>query len=54
MGRFISPKHWGEALLLDAWVPGEDIIPVCKSVLEAYRDLGTRATARRRHDVAHR
>jgi sulfite reductase beta subunit-like hemoprotein len=54
VGGFISPKRWGEALPLDAWVPGEDIIPVCKSVLEAYRDLGTRATARRRHDVAHR
>uniref|UniRef100_A0A0E0CRW7 Ferredoxin--nitrite reductase, chloroplastic n=1 Tax=Oryza meridionalis TaxID=40149 RepID=A0A0E0CRW7_9ORYZ len=36
------PKRWEEALPLDAWVPGDDIIPVCKAVLEAYRDLGTR------------
>ncbi|KAL5207901.1 hypothetical protein ABZP36_032336 [Zizania latifolia] len=42
VGGFISPKRWAEALPLDAWVPGDDIIPVCKAVLEAYRDLGTR------------
>lgn len=42
VGGFISPKRWGEALPLDAWVPGDDIVPVCKAVLEAYRDLGTR------------
>lgn len=42
VGGFISPKRWGEALPLDAWVPGDDIIPVCKAILEAYRDLGTR------------
>ncbi|KAL5211654.1 hypothetical protein ABZP36_022501 [Zizania latifolia] len=42
VGGFISPKRWAEALPLDAWVPGDDVIPVCKAVLEAYRDLGTR------------
>ncbi|PAN08388.1 hypothetical protein PAHAL_1G409800 [Panicum hallii] len=42
VGGFISPKRWGEALPLDAWVPGDDIIPVCKAILEAYRDLGNR------------
>ncbi|XP_006647964.1 ferredoxin--nitrite reductase, chloroplastic [Oryza brachyantha] len=42
VGGFISPKRWAEALPLDAWVPGDDIIPVCKAILEAYRDLGTR------------
>lgn len=42
VGGFISPKRWGEALPLDAWVPGDDIIPACKAVLEAFRDLGTR------------
>ncbi|KAI7986977.1 hypothetical protein LOK49_LG14G01808 [Camellia lanceoleosa] len=31
-----------EAVPLDAWVPADDVIPVCKAVLEAYRDLGTR------------
>ncbi|KAG8072521.1 hypothetical protein GUJ93_ZPchr0006g43618 [Zizania palustris] len=42
VGGFISPKRWAEALPLDAWVPGDDVISVCKAVLEAYRDLGTR------------
>lgn len=42
VGGFFSPKRCAEAVPLDAWVPGEDIIPVCKAVLEAYRDLGTR------------
>ncbi|RCV08498.1 hypothetical protein SETIT_1G331300v2 [Setaria italica] len=42
VGGFISPKRWGEALPLDAWVPGDDIIPVCKAILEAFRDLGNR------------
>ncbi|OEL26864.1 Ferredoxin--nitrite reductase, chloroplastic [Dichanthelium oligosanthes] len=42
VGGFISPKRWGEALPLEAWVPGDDIIPVCKAILEAFRDLGNR------------
>jgi len=42
VGGFISPKRWGEALPLDAWVPGDDVIPVCQAILEAYRDLGNR------------
>nr|UJH94655.1 ferredoxin-nitrite reductase [Spirodela polyrhiza] len=42
VGGFISPKRWAEAVPLDAWVPGEDVVPVCRAVLEAYRDLGTR------------
>ncbi|KAK3155374.1 hypothetical protein QOZ80_2BG0202420 [Eleusine coracana subsp. coracana] len=42
VGGFISPKRWGEALPLDAWVPGDDILPVCGAILEAFRDLGNR------------
>jgi ferredoxin-nitrite reductase len=42
VGGFISPKRWGEALPLDAWVAGDDIIPVCGAILEAFRDLGNR------------
>ena len=42
VGGFFSPKRCAEAVPLDAWVSGDDVIPVCKAVLEAYRDLGTR------------
>ncbi|XP_059652878.1 ferredoxin--nitrite reductase, chloroplastic-like [Cornus florida] len=42
VGGFFSPKRCAEAIPLDAWVPADDVIPVCKAVLEAYRDLGTR------------
>ncbi|KAF9622540.1 hypothetical protein IFM89_031944 [Coptis chinensis] len=42
VGGFFSPKRCAEAVPLDAWVPEEDVIPVCKAILEAYRDLGTR------------
>ncbi|CAA2975760.1 ferredoxin--nitrite reductase, chloroplastic [Olea europaea subsp. europaea] len=39
---FFSPKRCVEAIPLDAWVSGDDILPVYKSILEAFRDLGTR------------
>ncbi|KAF8405023.1 hypothetical protein HHK36_009919 [Tetracentron sinense] len=42
VGGFFSPKRCAEAVPLDAWVPADNMIPVCKAVLEAYRDLGTR------------
>ncbi|KAF3627935.1 Ferredoxin--nitrite reductase, chloroplastic [Capsicum annuum] len=42
VGGFFSPKRCAEAIPLDAWVPADDIVPVCKAILEAYRDLGTR------------
>ncbi|CAF2157806.1 hypothetical protein IGI04_025573 [Brassica rapa subsp. trilocularis] len=42
VGGFFSPKRCEEAIPLDAWVPAEDVLPLCKAVLEAYRDLGTR------------
>ncbi|KAL6218830.1 hypothetical protein ACLB2K_012038 [Fragaria x ananassa] len=42
VGGFFSPKRCAEAVPLDAWVSTEDMIPVCKAILEAYRDLGFR------------
>ncbi|CAK9140988.1 unnamed protein product [Ilex paraguariensis] len=42
VGGFFSPKRCAEAIPLDAWVPADDILSVCKAILEAYRDLGTR------------
>ncbi|KAH6772677.1 nitrite reductase 1 [Perilla frutescens var. hirtella] len=42
VGGFFSPKRCAEAIPLDAWVPADDILPVCKAILEAFRDLGTR------------
>ncbi|KAK6159339.1 hypothetical protein DH2020_006653 [Rehmannia glutinosa] len=42
VGGFFSPKRCAEAIPFDAWVPGDDILPVCKAILEAFRDLGSR------------
>lgn len=42
VGGFFSPKRCAEAVPLDVWVPADDVVPVCKAILEAYRDLGTR------------
>lgn len=42
VGGFFSPKRCEEAIPLDAWVAADDVIPSCKAVLEAYRDLGFR------------
>ncbi|XP_028781113.1 ferredoxin--nitrite reductase, chloroplastic [Neltuma alba] len=42
VGGFFSPKRCAEAIPLDAWVSADDVIPLCKAVLEAYRDLGAR------------
>ncbi|XP_052194753.1 ferredoxin--nitrite reductase, chloroplastic [Diospyros lotus] len=42
VGGFFSPKRCAEAVALDAWVPADDVTPVCKAVLETFRDLGTR------------
>ncbi|KAI4295653.1 hypothetical protein L6164_035674 [Bauhinia variegata] len=42
VGGFFSPKRCEEAIPLDAWVSADDVIPLCKAVLEAYRDLGYR------------
>ncbi|KAL3614210.1 Ferredoxin--nitrite reductase, chloroplastic [Castilleja foliolosa] len=42
VGGFFSAKRCAEAIPLDAWVPGDDVLPVCKAILEAFRDLGFR------------
>ncbi|KAG5023510.1 hypothetical protein AAZX31_07G196300 [Glycine max] len=42
VGGFFSAKRCAEAIPLDAWVSADDVIPLCKAVLEAYRDLGFR------------
>ncbi|PKA55447.1 ferredoxin-nitrite reductase [Apostasia shenzhenica] len=47
VGGFFSPKRCAEAVALDAWVPADDVVAVCKAVLEAYRDLGNRGNRQR-------
>ncbi|XP_050210158.1 ferredoxin--nitrite reductase, chloroplastic [Mercurialis annua] len=42
VGGFFSAKRCAEAIPLDAWVSAEDVVPLCKAVLEAFRDLGFR------------
>ncbi|XP_073028782.1 ferredoxin--nitrite reductase, chloroplastic-like [Primulina eburnea] len=42
VGGFFSPKRCAEAIPLDAWVPGDDILPICKAILETFRDVGFR------------
>lgn len=42
VGGFFSAKRCAEAIPLDAWVPADDVVPVCRAVLEAFRDLGFR------------
>ncbi|KAB5561229.1 hypothetical protein DKX38_006186 [Salix brachista] len=42
VGGFFSPKRCAEAVPLDAWVSADGVLPACKAILEAYRDLGTR------------
>lgn len=42
VGGFFSIKRCEEAIPLDAWVSAEDVVPVCKAMLEAFRDLGFR------------
>ncbi|MCO5564614.1 hypothetical protein L7F22_018279 [Adiantum nelumboides] len=42
VGGFFSAKRCAEAIPLDAWVSGENVVPACKAILEAYRDLGYR------------
>ncbi|XP_010548020.1 PREDICTED: ferredoxin--nitrite reductase, chloroplastic [Tarenaya hassleriana] len=42
VGGFFSAKRCEEAIPLDAWVPADDVLPSCRAVLEAYRDLGFR------------
>jgi len=43
VGGFFSAKRCDAAIPLNAWVPPEDVVAVCKAVLEVYRDFGLRA-----------
>jgi ferredoxin-nitrite reductase len=42
VGGFFSPKRCAEAIPMDAWVPEKEVVPLCKAILETYRDLGSR------------
>jgi ferredoxin-nitrite reductase len=43
VGGFFSAKRCEAAIPLNAWVPPEDVVAVCRAVLEVYRDRGLRA-----------
>jgi ferredoxin-nitrite reductase len=43
VGGFFSAKRCDAAISLNAWVSPEDVVAVCKAVLEVYRDHGLRA-----------
>jgi len=43
VGGFFSAKRSEAAIPLNAWVPPEDVVAVCRAVLEVYRDNGLRA-----------
>ncbi|MBN3899672.1 MAG: ferredoxin--nitrite reductase [Nostoc sp. NOS(2021)] len=43
VGGFFSAKRCEAAIPLNAWVAPEDVVTVCRAVLEVYRDRGLRA-----------
>ncbi|MBD2446618.1 ferredoxin--nitrite reductase [Nostoc sp. FACHB-152] len=43
VGGFFSAKRCDAAIPLNAWVAPEDIVAVCRAVLEVFRDNGSRA-----------
>ncbi|BAT51308.1 ferredoxin-nitrite reductase [Nostoc sp. NIES-3756] len=43
VGGFFSAKRCEAAIPLNAWVTPEEVVAVCKAVLEVYRDNGSRA-----------
>ncbi len=43
VGGFFSAKRCEAAIPLNAWVPSEDVVAVCRAVLEVFRDNGSRA-----------
>ncbi|MBD2519227.1 ferredoxin--nitrite reductase [Nostoc sp. FACHB-973] len=43
VGGFFSAKRCEAAIPLNAWVAPEDVVAVCRAVLEVYRDHGLRA-----------
>jgi len=42
VGGFFSAKRCDAAIPLDAWVIADDVVDVCRAVLEVYRDNGLR------------
>ncbi len=43
VGGFFSAKRCEAAIPLNAWVPPEDVVGVCRAILEVFRDHGLRA-----------
>ncbi|ALF52592.1 ferredoxin--nitrite reductase [Nostoc piscinale CENA21] len=43
VGGFFSAKRCDAAIPLNAWVAPEDVVAVCRAVLEVFRDNGSRA-----------
>ncbi|MFN6501803.1 MAG: ferredoxin--nitrite reductase [Nostoc sp. DedQUE01] len=43
VGGFFSAKRCEAAIPLNAWVAPEDVVAVCRAVLEVFRDRGSRA-----------
>ncbi|MBE9005983.1 ferredoxin--nitrite reductase [Fortiea sp. LEGE XX443] len=43
VGGFFSAKRCDAAIPLNAWVAPEDVVAVCRAVLEVFRDKGSRA-----------
>ncbi|WP_445635114.1 Ferredoxin--nitrite reductase [Nostoc sp. DSM 114161] len=43
VGGFFSAKRCEAAIPLNAWVAPEDVVAVCRAVLEVFRDCGSRA-----------
>ncbi|MDF5723385.1 MAG: ferredoxin--nitrite reductase [Rhizonema sp. PD37] len=43
VGGFFSAKRCEAAIPLNAWVQPEDVVAVCRAILEVYRDRGLRA-----------
>jgi ferredoxin-nitrite reductase len=43
VGGFFSAKRCEAAIPLNAWVPPEDVVDLCRAILEVYRDHGLRA-----------
>lgn len=43
VGGFFSAKRCEAAISLDAWVPPESVVALCRAILEVYRDHGLRS-----------
>lgn len=43
VGGFFSAKRCAAAIPMNAWVPPEEVVALCRTILEVYRDHGLRA-----------